>query len=114
MPDRPTAIVAPGDVYCEAFYQRFRPLGIRIPQDVSIAGYGNIRRYKEFMTPNAPLQRVVKLEPPLTTCDMPEEMVETALDFLLEKINNPLVRNKKLLMMPDLILTNSIGPVLAK
>lgn len=114
MPDRPTAIVTPGDVYCEAFYQRFRQLGIRIPQDVSITGYGNIRRYKDFMTQNPPLKRVVSLDPPLTTCDMPEELVETALDFLLEKINNPLVRNKKLLMMPDLILTNSIGPVLKR
>ncbi|MBQ7404297.1 MAG: LacI family DNA-binding transcriptional regulator [Lentisphaeria bacterium] len=111
MPDRPTAIVTPGDVYCEAFYQRFRQLGIRIPQDVSITGYGNIRRYKEFMDQNLPpLRRVVALDPPLTTCDMPEELVGMALDFLLEKINNPLVRNKKLLVMPKMIFTNSIGP----
>ena len=111
MPDRPTAIVTPGDVYCEAFYQRFRQLGIRIPQDVSITGYGNIRRYKEFMDQNLPpLRRVVALDPPLTTCDMPEELVGMALDFLLEKINNPLVRNKKLLVMPKMIFTDSIGP----
>ena len=110
--NRPTAIVTPSDVYCEAFYQRFKELGIRIPQDVSIAGYGNIRRYKDFMDRSSrPLQRAVNLEPPLTTCDMPEELASTALDFLLEKINDPLVRNKKLLIMPKMIFTNSIGPV---
>ena len=111
MEDRPTAIVTPSDVYCEAFYNRFRQLGIKIPQDVSVAGYGNIRRYKDFMDESSlPLKRAAALEPPLTTCDMPEELASTALDFLLEKINNPLVRNKKLLIMPQMIFTNSIGP----
>ncbi|MBR1965576.1 MAG: LacI family DNA-binding transcriptional regulator [Lentisphaeria bacterium] len=115
MKDRPTAVVTPSDVYCEAFYQRFRQLGIRIPEDVSVAGYGNIRRYKEFFKEeNFPLKRVTMLNPPLTTCDMPEETVSAALDFLLEKINNPLVRNKKLLIMPQVIFTNSIGPVTKK
>lgn len=108
--ERPTAVVTPSDVYCEAFYQRFRQLGIRIPEDISIAGYGNIRRYREFMSENNyPLVRAVNLNPPLTTCDMPEELASAALDFLLEKIDNPLVKNKKLLIMPKLIFTNSIG-----
>lgn len=110
MEERPTAVVTPSDVYCEAFYQRFRQLGIRIPEDISVAGYGNIRRYREFMSENNyPLVRAVNLNPPLTTCDIPEELASSALDFLLEKINNPLVKNKKLLIMPKIIFTNSIG-----
>ena len=110
--NRPTAIVTPSDVYCEAFYKRFKQRGIRIPQDVSIAGYGNVRRYKDFIDKTSPaLNRTAELEPPLTTCDMPEELASTALDFLLEKINNPLIRNKKLLIMPNIIFTNSIGKI---
>lgn len=109
--NRPTAIVTPSDVYCEAFYKRFKQIGLRIPRDVSIAGYGNVRRYKEFIDRSSlALKRTTDLEPPLTTCDMPEELASTALDFLLEKINNPLVKNKKLLIMPKMIFTNSIGP----
>ena len=111
MKDRPTAVVTPSDVYCEAFYRRFKHLGIRIPQDVSVAGYGNVRRYKDFIDSGVlPLKRTVCLDPPLTTCDVPEEVISTALDFLLEKVNNPLVKNKKMLIMPEIIFTNSIGP----
>jgi DNA-binding LacI/PurR family transcriptional regulator len=85
-------------------------MGIRIPEDVSVAGYGNIRRYREFLDENnSVLKRAAELNPPLTSCDMPEELASSALDFLLEKISNPLVKNKKLLIMPQLIFTNSIG-----
>lgn len=110
MKERPTAVVTPSDIYCEAFYQHFQQRGIRIPEDVSVAGYGNIRRYREFTDMNSfPFKRVVNLNPPLTTCDIPEELISSALDFLLEKINNPLIKNKKLLIMPELIFTKSIG-----
>lgn len=110
MDDRPTAVVAPSDVYCEMFYKCFRQMGIRIPEDVSVAGYGNVRRYRDFIEENnSTLKRTAELNPPLTTCDIPEELASSALDFLLEKISNPLVKNKKLLIMPQLVLTNSIG-----
>ncbi len=112
LPDRPTAIVTAGDVYCEAFYTRFRQLGIRIPEDISIAGFDNIRRYQNFLQAANPItKRSFDLYPPVTTCDLPEEIAACAIDLLLEKIGNPLVKNKKVLIMPDVIITNSIGKV---
>ncbi|MBQ6472788.1 MAG: LacI family DNA-binding transcriptional regulator [Victivallales bacterium] len=110
--DRPTAIVAASDIYCEAFYTRLAQVGLRIPKDVSIAGFGHFSRYRQYIDTSVPaMQRAIALDPPLTTCDMPEELAEKAVDLLVEKIQNPLVRNRKLLIMPNLVLTRSIGRV---
>jgi len=43
-PDRPTAIYATFDSVAEAIYLQLMRLGVRVPQDISLAGFGGIAR----------------------------------------------------------------------
>ncbi len=110
---RPTAVVVSGDVYAPPFYRHLRAAGLRIPEDVSIAGFDDMCRYRHFIdmkTDGTALTELLKLNPPLTTVDHPlEDIASTAVDLLLERIDNPLARHRKVILQPDLIVTNSIA-----
>jgi LacI family transcriptional regulator len=56
LPEPPTAIFAANDMSAMGVYQAARQMGVRIPQDVSVIGFDNLR---ESLT----------LDPPLTTID---------------------------------------------
>lgn len=75
--ERPTAIFAMNDLMAAGCMHALKEAGLRIPQDVAVAGFDNreIARY---------------LQPPLTTVSLPttEIGVQVAL-HMMEKINNP-------------------------
>lgn len=112
---RPTAVVVSGDVYAPPFYRHLRAAGLRIPEDVSIAGFDDMCRYRHFVdmkTDGTILAELLKLNPPLTTVDHPmEDIASAAVDLLLERIDNPLARHRKVVLQPDLIITGSITEI---
>ncbi|WP_230416020.1 LacI family DNA-binding transcriptional regulator [Micromonospora tarapacensis] len=70
-PDRPTAIFAANDLQALGVYQAARRLGLRVPTDVSVAGFDDL-----------PLAALV--DPPLTTVHQPLiEMAVTATELAL-------------------------------
>lgn len=77
LPEFPTAIFAMNDLMAAGCMHALKEAGLRIPQDVAVAGFDNreIARY---------------LQPPLTTVSLPttEIGVQVAL-HMMEKINNP-------------------------
>lgn len=73
---RPSVIFALNDIMASGCYKALMKAGLRIPSDISIAGFDNrdISRY---------------LEPTLTTMSLPlKELGYTAIELLLNKINN--------------------------
>ncbi|MFG2820755.1 LacI family DNA-binding transcriptional regulator [Kitasatospora sp. NPDC048365] len=81
-PDRPHAVLCDDDVLASGLYRAAAELGLRIPEDLSVAGIDNI--------PIAEL-----LAPPLTTVDLPGEALGragvTALAALLRGTPPPAV-----------------------
>lgn len=98
-PNPPTALIAVNDMYAFGVYAGARDLGIRIPEDVSLAGIDNLT-----------LSEVV--EPPLTTVEQPvAEMARIAVEKLLDRIQHksttPQEHQK---LTPKLIVRSSTGP----
>lgn len=74
--DKPTAFFASLDVLAIGIYSGISRSGLRIPEDVSVAGYDNI-----FMTQY--------MTPPLTTYGAPiERLSQKAVECLVERIEN--------------------------
>lgn len=72
-----TAVFAATDGFAEEIYQVSASLGRRIPDDISVIGYGNV----EFSS---------RLVPPLTTVSHhPYQMGKLAASLLLERIEGP-------------------------
>lgn len=77
LPEPPTVICAGNDRLALQFYGRLRSRGIRVPEDISIAGYDDYRLISET------------LFPPLTTVELPyHEMGVAAGKMLLKRIDN--------------------------
>jgi DNA-binding LacI/PurR family transcriptional regulator len=97
LPERPTAIILPADCYAICFYDELKMSGLRIPEDISITGFDN-DKLAEF------------LHPPLTTIRKPfEKMVETAINFLIEKIKTSDNSVTRILLRPELIVRDSVA-----
>ncbi len=72
----PTAIVAANDLSAQGALRRLREVGIRVPQDIALAGFDDIPSAR-FMTP------------PLTTVHVPiREIGVSALNTLVDLIRN--------------------------
>jgi len=83
-PHRPTAIIAYNDLTAIGVMMAARELGVRIPQDVSLVGFDDIRA-TEYVTP------------PLTTVHQPREaMGQAAMQMALNLLQGKTVRNRKL------------------
>lgn len=81
MKDRPTAIVCGSDNIAVKLLMILMQLGIRIPDDISVIGYGGISASKLTV-------------PPLTTIRQPfEEMAETAVEELMKYLRKETYRN---------------------
>ena len=77
LPEPPTVICAGNDRLALQFYGRLRSRGIRVPEDISIAGYDDYRLISET------------LYPPLTTVELPyHRMGIAAGELLLQQIDN--------------------------
>lgn len=73
IPDRPTAIFAANDMSAIGVYQAAREFGLRIPGDLSVIGFDNLRE-------------VSFLDPPLTTVDQLIEKMGTIATEMLVKL----------------------------
>jgi len=95
---RPTAIATANDHFAKAVYMAAALKGIRIPDDLSVAGYGNL-----------PLGEM--LTPSLTTVDQhPYDIGQGAARRILALIGNQAEQARKILIQPDLIVRESTAP----
>ncbi|HOG49421.1 MAG TPA: GntR family transcriptional regulator [Lentisphaeria bacterium] len=98
----PTAIFAASDGFALGAMSAIRELGLRIPQDVAVAGFDNLK-YASL------------LEVPLTTVAQPfREIGEKAVEILMNKIQNKNAPPQKLILAPELIVRKSCGASLTK
>lgn len=92
---RPDAIFACSDVFAAATINAAQRLGIRVPQELSVIGFDNIETSR--MT-----------NPPITTIAQPGlQMGQQACSILLEKIQNPTLPNRSILLSTELIIRES-------
>src|SRR5580704_1635947 len=97
--DRPTAIFAGSDHQALGVYEAARQRGLRIPQDLSVAGFDDL-----------PVARWVS--PPLTTVRQPlAEMGRAAAQMLGEIIEDRPLRSRRVELSTELIMRESTGPV---
>lgn len=95
---RPSAIFAYSDLLAVGVLKALNESGIRVPEDIALAGYDNID-FSPF------------LEPPLTSVDQFAYGIgEEGMQILLEKINFDQAetwKNRELIIEPELIIRNS-------
>lgn len=105
MPDRPTAIFAANDVSAMGVYQAAREFGLRIPEELSVVGFDNLRD-------------VACLNPPLTTIDQSiEKMGAMATELIIKLVKGesfPIntAEDRHLYKIPtQLVIRDSCAPV---
>jgi LacI family transcriptional regulator len=97
-PAVPTAILAANDMLALGCYTAVERLGLRCPDDVSIVGFND-------------MPFIDRLSPPLTTVRVPQyELGTQAAELLLERIAQPDVALKMMLLAPQLVVRGSTGP----
>lgn len=96
--ERPTAVFVTADRLAIGFIHRLRARGVRVPEDVAVVGYDDIR-YAEF------------LEVPLTTVALPKyEMGKRAAEILFERVSEEGDgKPYRVLLEPKLIVRASCG-----
>ena len=93
--NRPDAIFAVSDAYAISSISAAQQLGLSVPHDVSVLGFDNIS-----------LASIVN--PALTTVSQPAfQMGYQSFELLFEKIINPEIRNKKVVLETELVLRAS-------
>ncbi|WP_032115911.1 HTH-type transcriptional repressor PurR [Candidatus Arsenophonus nilaparvatae] len=97
---KPTAIFCGGDIMAMGAISAANELGIRVPQDISIIGYDNVRNARFFT-------------PALTTIHQPKERLgQMAFTMLLDRIINKRQDAQTIEIHPELIERRSVvdGP----
>ncbi|MCX7005438.1 MAG: substrate-binding domain-containing protein [bacterium] len=93
----PSAIFAMSDLLAVWAYFRLREAGLRVPEDVSLIGFGG-------------LHEGTWLEKPLTTVAQDREgMGRQAVAFLLQRLQQPALAPRKLLLKPTLVTRATCG-----
>ena len=96
--DRPTAVVTVADIFAISVYGAAKTKGIRIPNDLSVVGFGNLIYGRETT-------------PALTTVDQQAyEIGRSAARRVLTRVANPSERPRKILLRPDLVIRESTAP----
>jgi LacI family transcriptional regulator len=96
-PDRPTAIVAYSDLVAIGAIRAAHAAGVRVPQDLSVAGHDDI-------------EVAAFVEPPLTTVGQRKrEMGRQAMDWVLARLSGRDVPREDL-VPGDLVVRASTGP----
>lgn len=91
----PEAIFAINDSVAQGIYQAINELGLRIPEDIAVAGFGDIDISK-------------LLNPPLTTVHIPmEDMTKFAIHKLIEMIQNDTYIKRKTIFNGELVIRES-------
>jgi LacI family transcriptional regulator len=97
--DRPDAVVCANDLIAIGALRAAKELGLRVPRDVAISGYDDID-----------MARVCT--PALTTVRQPvEELSRTAVDLLLDRIEDPDRPPTRHLLATTLVVRESTGAV---
>lgn len=93
----PTAVFATYDYFAIGALRAAHEAGLRVPEDLSITGFDNIRE-TEFLVPS-----LTTVSPPIM------EMTQRAVDILIEKIQKPESRQKHATtsVYPELIVRES-------
>lgn len=97
-PDRPTAILAGGDIMAHMLWRGMVENRIRIPEEMSLMGFEN--RDESTLT-----------DPPLTTVHVPkEELGIECARLLIEKIKSPGLKLPSVVMSTELVIRQSTAP----
>jgi LacI family transcriptional regulator len=97
--ERPTAVFCANDVMALAVMRAFKKIGLRVPADVSVAGFDDI-------------EAAAQSRPALTTVRQPISLLgERASDILLAQIRGLGAAGKKDLLPTELVTRRSTGPV---
>ncbi len=99
LPQRPTAVFVTADRLAIGFIHELQARGVRVPDDVAVVGYDDIR-YAEF------------LEVPLTTVRLPKyELGQQAVQLLFQRTesdnHNP--QPRQVMLKPELVVRVSCG-----
>ncbi len=92
---RPDAFFTCSDVYAAATINAAQSLGIRVPQELSVIGFDNIETSRMTL-------------PPITTIAQPGfQMGQQACSILVEKIANPQLLDRHILLNTELVIRDS-------
>lgn len=95
---RPTAIICVNDFVAAGVLRELRQQGLRVPQDVSVTGFDNIK-LSEFCCP------------PLTTIHIPRDRIgHLIFQFLVPETHAGKPPGREIMIDPELILRESTGP----
>jgi LacI family transcriptional regulator len=96
--DMPTAIVCVNDIMAVGALRELRECGIRVPQDVSVTGFDNVK-LSEFCYPA------------LTTVHIPRDRIgHLVCESLLPKSGKIAVADHEMVIDPEFVLRDSTGP----
>jgi DNA-binding LacI/PurR family transcriptional regulator len=94
----PTALICVNDVTAVGALRELRERGLRVPQDISVTGFDNVR-LSEFCYPA------------LTTVHIPRERIGHIIsEYLLSKAERPAAAESEVVIDPELVLRESTGP----
>lgn len=97
--ERPTAIFCENDEMAIGAIQCLKKMGLRIPEDISVAGFDDIN-FAEYS------------DPPLTTIAQPaEEFGRTAVSLLIDVLQGRVTKAAKVILPFELVMRNSTGPL---
>ncbi|MCS7070248.1 MAG: LacI family transcriptional regulator [Anaerolinea sp.] len=97
-PDRPTALIAINDLQALACLRAAADLGLRVPDDVSIAGFDDIP-FSRFSVPRL-----------TTVSGNPEQNGRDAVRLLLNRLANPDLPREMITCDSSLLIRESTGP----
>lgn len=90
-----TAFFCYNDLVAVGVLQACAQLGRKVPDDLAVVGYDDIRL-------------AALVTPPLTTCRVRREQLgQLAIRLLLDRINNPAENHKKIVVQPELVIRAS-------
>jgi DNA-binding LacI/PurR family transcriptional regulator len=100
--DLPTAIICVNDIMAVGALRELRERGIRVPEDVSVTGFDNIK-LSEFCCPA------------LTTVHIPRDRIgHTLFTSLAPDPDSRLTLGKEFIINPEFVVRDSTGPTRAK
>ncbi|WP_168190130.1 LacI family DNA-binding transcriptional regulator [Caloramator sp. E03] len=91
----PSAIVSSTDLMAIGAMNYIKTIGLRIPEDVAIAGFDDIY-----------MSRLIS--PPLTTYRQPiEEIAKEAINLFINKVNHPNAKNRTIVLNGEMVIRRS-------
>ena len=94
----PTAIITLNDTMAIGVLSALHHYGIRVPEDMSIVGFDNIKASAYTV-------------PPLTTVSQkPDRLGRMAMELILEQLNSGKLQSKRILHQPELLVRQTTGP----